>query len=673
MAKKAKKADEQIISEAKERLSLCQEAWDEIYDAAKEDVRFKNGDQWPEKIRKKREAQGRPCLTINRLPQFIKQVVGDQRQNRPSIKVLPAEKGDMQVAFIREGLIRHIQHASNADAAYDMAFEQAVSGGIGFFRIRVDYINDCGFEQDIIIDRVTNPFNVYIDPAYTKADASDIDYGFILEWVRRDDFEAKWPGKKAASFSSESNSEPDWIRESEVLVCEYWRKVPDTAEILLLSDASVVDAKDLTEEVLLSMEEQGVTVVSSRKVKVKRVESYVLSCDDILESAPDYPGKYIPIIPVFGEEDYVDGKRILKSLIRYAKDPQRMYNYWRTAATEMVALAKAAPWIVEQRQIEGFEDQWDNIHTDARTYVTVNDGTGAPMRDQGAPIPAGFLNESRETADEMKSVIGIFDAGLGNQSNETSGRAILARQRESDTSTFAFTDNLGRSLNYGGRVVDDLIPYVYGSERITRVMGEDGETEQITINKQLPDGAKAFDITQGKYDIIIKTGPSYATQRTEAANSMMEFVQAFPAAGGLIGDLIAENMDWPGAEKIAERLKTMLPKQLQGEGAGLPPQVQQMVEQMQQAMQGMQAQLAEAQQKAQSEGEKLKIDAYKAETERLKVMRESMGPDAIQAIVVQTVRDLFTQQGADVPPAAGPLPPGQMQFEQPPPQQELIP
>lgn len=641
----ASKADRAILEEAKKRLTYAIEQWSPIYDEALSDLEFKNGDQWPDDIKAARAKKGQPCLTINRLPQFVKQVVGDQRQNRTAIKIQPVESNDKDAAEIREGIIRQIQNASAAEAAYDTAFESAVSCGIGFFRIAIEYASEDTFDQDITVHRINNPLSVFIDPTFQQSDASDIDFAFVAQWLSRDAFEARYPKKKPSSFS-DVDQYSDLANDSDnVMIVEYWRRVKTKRSLLLLSDGSVIEADLFTEERAEAMLEDGVQVVAERVVDSHRVESYTLSADDVLESITDYPGRNIPIVAVFGEEDNVAGQRILRSLIRFAKDPQRMYNYWRTAATEMVALGKSAPWLVTPEQIEGFESQWSNANNGSSAFLYYNaTAAGRPTRDSGPSVPSAFLTESRETAEEMKSTIGIFNAGLGDQSNETSGRAILARQRESDTATFAFIDNLARAIRFAGKIMIDLIPHVYSNERIIRVLGNDDSERVVKINQEIPgSGARIYDMTVGKYDVVVSTGPSYATQRTEAANSMMSFVQAVPQAATLVSDLIAKNMDWPGSDEIADRLKTMLPDQLKEPEEGepqLPPEVAQDLQQMQQAMQQMHAQLQQAH-AALSEKDmderKLNIDAYKAETERLKLLQPAMTADEINELVMQAV------------------------------------
>lgn len=652
----ATKAEKTILDEAKKRLTYAIEQWGDIYDEALSDIEFKNGNQWPEDIKSSRAKRGQPCLTINRLPQFIKQVVGDQRQNRTAIKIQPVETNDSDAAEIRESIIRQIQNASAAEAAYDTAFESAVSCGIGFFRIAIEYTSEDTFDQDITVHRITNPLSVFIDPTFQSADAGDINFAFVAQWMSKDAFEERWPKRKPRSFSdidiySDLANDPD-----NVMIVEYWRRVKIKRTLLLLSDGSVIESDLFTEDRAEAMLEDGVQVVAERVVDSHRVECYTLSSDDVLEAITEYPGRYIPVVPVFGEEDNLGGKRILRSLIRFAKDPQRMYNYWRTAATEMVALGKSTPWLVTPEQIEGFETQWANANNGNSAFLYYNaTAAGRPARDSGPAVPSAFLTESRETAEEMKSTIGIFNAGLGDQSNETSGRAILARQRESDTATFAFIDNLSRAIRRAGQIMIDLIPHVYSNERIIRVLGIDESERLIKINQEIPgSGARIYDMTVGKYDVVVSTGPSYATQRTEAANSMMSFVQAVPQAATLVSDLIAKNMDWPGADEIADRLKTMLPDQLKKPEDGepqLPPEVAQDLQQMQQAMQQMQAQLQQAHaelSEQEIDKQKIAIDAYKAETDRLKLLQPAMTADEINGLVMQAVTQAMANNLTDV-------------------------
>lgn len=608
------KTDEDILTEAKERFKLCQEADAENRQNYEDDVRFARlGEQWPDDVKKQREQEGRPCLTINRMPSFLRQVINDARINTPSIKAHPVDSGDdKETAEVINGLVKNIEVSSNADVAYDTALECAVTGGFGYFRIDIDYAHDDSFDKDIMIERIVNPLTVYGDPASEACDASDWRYGFITEMIPKSEYERRW--KKSEKVDWEAYSiDADWLSEESVRVAEYWSREEVSKTICLMSNGAVIDEDDYEKNrELFDLAE--ITCVKDRKTASYKVMHYVLSGCEVLEET-EWSGRYIPIIPVYGDEVFVDGKRHFLSLIRFAKDAQRQYNYWRTTSTELVALAPKAPFIGPKGSFNSDAEKWATANVKSHAYIEY-DGGMPPQRQGFAGPPAGAIQEALNASDDMKSIMGIYDASLGARSNETSGRAIMARQREGDVGTFNFIDNLSRAMRYAGRVIIDLLPSVYDSKRIIRVIGEDESNKQVTINDEYEDNGvmKLHDLTIGKYDVTVQTGPSYTTKREESSGQMMEMLRVFPQAAPIIGDLVAKNLDWPGADKIAERLKAMLPPQIQQLESGkvADPQAQAAIAQMNNQMQQMQAQMQQGMQyiqKLQDENKMLKQSA----------------------------------------------------------------
>lgn len=674
--------DEDLISEARKAFDRCVEKERDNRTNWLDDVRFARlGEQWPAAVRKQRQLEGRPCLTINRLPAFIRQVTNDARQNTPSIKFHPVGDGaDQETAKIYDGLVRNIEYTSNADVAYDNALDNAVTGGFGYFRVCTEYADDDVFEQDLRIEAIKNPLSVYGDPMSTAADSADWNVSFITDMYSRADFKKKWPKAEASDFSAESR-DSDWFTQDEVRVAEWWTREEVPATLVKLSNGNVM-LEQTYEENRDFFDGLEITIVAQRPTKTMKVTQRIISGSEVLETN-DWAGKYIPIIPVYGDEVMVDGERHFLSLVRFAKDPQQMLNFWRTASTELVALAPKTPFIGAVGQFATDSVKWQSANTVSYPYIeydAVDVGgalVGAPQRQPFAGPPAGALQEAINASDDMKSIMGIFDASLGAQSNETSGRAILARQREGDVSTFNFTDNLSRGIRHCGRILCDMIPKTYSGPRMLRVIHEDGTNQQVPVNGMQPpqvqqqgamdqqqaaqNVARVFDLTAGKYDVTCETGPSYTTRREEAASQIIEFMRAVPASAALIGDLLAKNLDWPGADEIAERLKKMLPAQLQGQD----PQAQaaqQQVQQLTQALHQMQQQVNDKHADRQIDVDKNRIDAYNAETNRLKVTAPAMGPQEIQMLVMQTVQQLL--QSPDVLPGDGnaapqpPAPPG---------------
>lgn len=690
--------DEDLLKDAKKAFQRASEAESKNRQNWLDDVRFARlGEQWPEVVRKQREAEGRPCLTLNRLPAFIRQVTNDARQNSPSIKFHPVGDGaDQATAKILDGLTRNIEYTSNADVAYDTALENAVTGGFGYFRISTDYAADDAFDQDIRIERIPNPLSVYGDPLSFGADSADWNSAFITEMWDAEAFRKAWPGASESDFDADSRDHPNWYSGDQVRVAEYWTREEVPAKLLRLSNGMVMfeieylKIKDL-------LEVQQISVTGDRPTKTQRVTQRIITGADVLETNK-WAGKYIPIVPVYGDEVIVDGERHLLSLVRFAKDPQQMLNFWRTASTELVALAPKTPFIGPVGAFNTDAAKWATANSVSHAYIEYDAvlGGAAPQRQQFAGPPAGALQEAINASDDMKSIMGIFDASLGARSNETSGRAILARQREGDVSTFNYIDNLSRAIRHAGRIIADLIPKVYDTPRIIRVIHEDGTNKNVKINQEhQPDPdekqdqqenmeglIRMFDLTAGKYDVTCEAGPSYTTKREESASQMVEFMRAVPQAGALMGDLVAQNLDWPGADDIAERLKSMLPPPAQGQNPQMM-QAQQQIQQMQQQMGQMGQQLQEAQRDKTLEARKLDIDAYNAETNRIKAAGAGMNPEQVQMLVMQTLQQAL--QSPDVlpgpPPAVPPMiqPPGppqrpeQQQHPEPPPGGFLTP
>lgn len=603
--------EDKLLIQARKDYERARDAWHQNQEAAREDLRFARlGEQWPVEIEQARKRESRPCLTFNKMPAFIRQVVNDARQNKPSVKVHPQDSGaDKRVAEIYDGLIRNIEVTSDADVATDTAIEHAVGQGFGFWRYNITRASDDTFEKDIVIERVANPFTVYGDPRSTAADSSDWNVAFIVTTLTKDEFEREYPDAERTDWDHDFRDCPEWLDGDDVTVAEWWTREKVRRQIVALSDGTIEDA-DTVKERAEELQAAGITVVGKpEEVESFKVTQRLMSGAEVLKTV-EWAGKYIPIVPVYGDEVIDEaGKRWFRSLIRDAKSAQQMFNYWRTTTTELIALAPKAPWVGEEGAFDA-DPNWATANSVSHSKLEYAHGKQPPQRQPFSGVPAGALQEALNAADDMKSIIGIYDASLGARSNETSGRAIMARQREGDVSTFHFIDNLSRAIRHGGRILLDLIPKVYTTERMIRVLGEDltPSTAQVAPTGQAVTEHtdetghvinRIFDLSAGKYDLTVSAGPSFTTRREEAAMSMEAFIQKVPQAAPLIGDLYAEAQDWPLADKIGERLKLLLPPQLQGQGGGVPPQVQQMIQQGQQVIQQQGAQLQQAQQENQ--------------------------------------------------------------------------
>lgn len=655
----AEKTDnDDLLLQGREAFEKCQDAEQDNRREALDDIRFSRlGEQWPDAILKQREITKRPCLTINKMPAFIRQVVNDARQNKPSIKVHPVDSGaDVHTADVINGLIRNIEYTSNADVAYDTAIEASVSGGFGYWRIGMDYAYDDTFEMDLNIERVANQFAVYGDPNSMAADSSDWNVAFVIDRVLKTEYKSRYKDKKNADgndmcvdFDSDAWTKADsWVDDDAVLIAEWWRREEVEKEIVKLSNGIVYETEKLKNDpglsdITLGLETGMLQIVGEpRTTKSHKVTQVIMTGADVIE-INEWPGKYIPIVPVYGDEIVIEGKRYFRSLIHNAKDAQRMFNYWRTTSTELVALAPRVPFIGRKGTFDSDAERWATANTESHSYLEF-DGE-MPQRQPLDVGPAGgALQEALNASDDMKTIIGLYDASLGARSNETSGKAIMARQREGDVATFHFIDNLSRAIRHTGRILIDLIPKVYTGERVVRVLGEDGSPRSVTINSQEPqpvtkaDGQPEMDktgqaimslhdIAAGKYDLTVTSGPSFTTRREEAAAQMTELVRAFPQAAPFVADIMAKNFDWPGADEIAKRFEAMNPMNQQQQ---IPPEVQK-------ALQEMQAAIAQLQ----GENKDLKagnnIKMFEAQTKRMDVEGDQkmdqmrLGVDLIKA------------------------------------------
>jgi hypothetical protein len=613
-------SDDDILKEAKAAFDLAADAEAENRREALDDLRFARlGEQWPEKVRRERELEGRPCLTINRLPAFIRQVVNDARQNKPAIAVHPVDDGaDPDTAEVFNGLIRHIEQSSDAEVAYDTALDFAVTSGVGYFRINTRYAADDGFDQDIAVERVANPFSIYGDPDSTAADSGDWNVAFVVDSLPKAAFAARWKGAEAVDWAADGPS--SGMDGERVSVAEYWRRERVLRTVLALSDGQVVEEGVYAAQKAM-FDALGVKPVGRpRPAASHKVVQRIVSGAEVLETV-DWAGRFIPIVPVYGEELMVDGRRRLRSLVRDAKDPQRMFNYWRTTSTELVALAPKAPFIGRKGAFETDAAKWATANVQSHPYIEY-DGPEPPMRQGFAGVPAGALQEALNASDDMKSIMGLHDASLGARSNETSGRAIMARQREGDVSTFHYIDNLSRAIRHAGRIMLDLIPKVYATARVVRVLGPDGAPTSVGVaagGKADPLGplrkiGKIYDLAAGKYDLTVRSGPSFTSRREEAATQMIELIRAYPAAAPVIGDLLARNLDWPGADEIAGRLAALVPPQARGAA----PEAEAARAQLAQALAAAKAQIEALKQDRSHAARRLEIEAFEAETDRLR-------------------------------------------------------
>ena len=590
-----------VIEEAKEFLRFCSDNDSNNRVEALDDLKFAGGDQWPVEIQNSRLLESRPYLTINKIDAYCRQITNQQRQQRPRIKAHGMnDQSDEKVAEIITGICRHIENQSDADAAYDNAFDFAVRMGWGYWRITHDYPRPDSFDQEIYIKRIENPFMVYFDPNSNEPDGSDAEKCLITEVISKEAFRKMYPGADdGGGFTPRGtgDSQSEWITREDIRVAEYFYTERKRMKLLLLSDGTTCYEDEKPSEVV--MQDARIYVVSKRETIKKQIKWCKLTGMQILEQR-NWAGSYIPVVPVYGQQLIVDSKKKKFGLTRMAKDPQRMYNFWSTALTESVALAPKAKFLLAEGQDEGHEMEWNTANIKSmpvlRYKQTDSEGRIAPVptRIQPEPPPAGMVTALQGLDGDLKAVVGIYDPSQLPNGNQ-SGKAINGMQQQTDMTNFHYYDNLTRSIRQTGRIILDLIPHIYDKERVLRIIGADGKGELITLNQRAMNDQGVEEIlnnvTVGQYDVVMETGPGYSSKRQEAVESMVQMLQVDPALMQQAGDLVFRNMDFPGAEIIADRLAAANPLAQIDEKSDIPPQVQMQLAQSQQTIQQLQQQL----------------------------------------------------------------------------------
>lgn len=663
--------DGDIIAEAIEFRNLCLQYNKDNIRLGKEDLEFLAGNQLGSDEVLSRQQNGRPIIQINKLPTFLHQVTNDNLENTPSIKVHPVDdEADEDVAEILNGLIKNIEYSSNADSAYDTAVNFATAIGFGYFRIITDYCSEKSFDQDIKITRIANPFSVHFDYASTEPDGSDAERVMIETLIERKVFRQMYP--KNNIDDGLTFKDKGWVKDEEVLIAEYYRVEYKNDTLLLLSDGQSVFKSELNGQEL----PEG-AVVKERKSARKTVMLYKLTATEILERTEIKCG-WIPVFPVYGNEINIDGKIIRFGIVRNAKDPCRLYSYFLSQAAEEISARSKTPWIIAEGQDAGYEQDWLFSNRTTKPYLkykpTMFAGQLAPPphRNQSAEFPSGFMAMAAHANDDIKATTGLFDSSLGASSNASSGRQEIAQQRQGDMATANYADSLRKSIRQCGRCIVSMIPYYYDSERVVRTIGQDGSVSHTKINEQVDpqENEKGAiitvinDISVGTYDVTISTGPSYQTQRLEAADSMLQMAQSYPKLMEVAGDKVIRALDWPNADEIADRVaKSIPPEFMAGENkeeeqTELPPEMMQAMKSdhdqmiaLQQQLQDMSVQLAEAQS---GNAVKIQIEQMRGETAKdvaelngmIKLLTEKM---SVPMLTKDVVEDLAEDDQQEMP------------------------
>lgn len=574
---KKTKDDATICRQALERYARGIERERININEAYEDLKFSAGEQWSKTDIEVR--QGRPMLTINRLPQFIRQITGDMRKMKPSIRVVPVDgRGDKDTAETIEGMIRYIENRSDSSHPYMAGADSQVRCGIGHIQVIKEYASDSTFNQELRITGVSDGVSVVWDPDAVQPSKEDAKWCIVPHDISRDAFEENYPNANVEDFDSSkvTATSDGWFDNDIVRVAEYWIKKPVKKLLALLPDGGIADLTDKDET---ERSEIGKTAKKVEERDGYQICRYLITAAHVLETT-EWPGNHIPVVPVIGEEIKIGRKTVRHGLIRFARDPQRLYNYYSSTDAEVVALQPKAPFIATQKNVEKHADIWETANNKAHPVLiyTPDPANGGQKPDRvQPPVSSQGINEGLlRSIDDMKSVIGIYDPGLGKPGAAKSGKAILAEQQEGDTGSFVYVDNWTRAIKRCGTIIADLIQHVYDSERMIRIMGEDGKVDLKWINK--PTGMQVLDeetgessgtekiendVTIGAYDIVMDSGPSYATKRESAAANMTEFVRSAPETAPAIMDLVAKAQDWPLADEVGKRLEAIAPPPIQ--------------------------------------------------------------------------------------------------------------
>jgi hypothetical protein len=595
-----------------------------------DDLRFSAGEQWDPKVLQQRT--GLPCLVINTIPQFTAQLVGDWRESRKAIKIVPSTNEDTDIADIREDLVRNIEMQSRSDRVYDQTFESMVQCGDGAFKVTAEYAKDDVFDQDIFIRPIEDPLSVVWDRFSVDPTGRDAQRVFVDDKIPKDEFTRKWPNAGGGSDLMEGDKTgraamAGWIDQEAYRVTEYWRMIERQCTLALFKNGRVYEIDDSNMEQLI---EANGPPVKTRLSWCRYAQMHYCTGWKILAGPYEYRMNRLPIIRMSGRIVNIAGRRVRYGLVRFMKDPSRLKNFWRSIAAEQLGYAPKAQWLATQSAVEGREEAFRKAHLTRNPLLIVNDeaiiGQNIQRIEPPAPQAAIFQEVAMNTQD-MKDVSGIQDASLGIRGNETSGKAIMSRQHEGDIASQTYYDNADAALLEAGDVINQLIPQIYDGTRVVRLIGQDESIKFQRIND--PMDPHAVDLGAGKYDVALTTGTSYTTRRVEAAQAMMDAIQVWPQLMSVAGDLVAKAQDWPGAEELAERLKKTIPPQFldekDGGQGGVPPEV---VQQMQQELMRLQSENQELKTDKTIEFKKLELMSYDAETKRIHALNQDFGKES---------------------------------------------
>lgn len=678
-----------IVGEAKIRFARVQDLLSKSRALAVDDTKFVLGDsdnkwQWPDDIAQGRRLDKSPCLTVNVTAQHCNQIINNIRQNRPQCRVTPGDaEADKKTAEILGGLLRNIQASSNADVAHDTGAEHAIYGGEGYWRVLTEFESPTSFKQVIVIAPIENPQLVYVDP-FCGMDRLKAQWGFVFEDITKEQCQRDY---KIEPASWASDGAKGWVSEYTVRIADYYYCVNEPDTVYMLPDGSTILESEAKAqggpEIVAQIKQAAELLAAQTGGKTSRATSTpkwkyckLIGGHDKPVDEQDWAGSYLPIITVIGKEVNVNGEIIRKGVVRDLKDPARMVNYSFSAAVETIALQNKIPYIAPAEAIEGYENEWAAANQSKAAYLPYNhvDENGNPIpkpeRQQPAVMPSAQVQMLQLSTDQMRAASGQQNANFGIKSEAASGVGIQRLKVQGETATFHFPDNLARALYDEAVVIIDLIPKVMDTKQIVRILGIDGKESQAVLDPDHPEAfgeidagdLKAiFNPTVGRYDVVIDTGPSYQTQRQEAAAALTELASRNPQLMQVAGDIVMKSYDFPFSDALADRLKKTLPPNLQDDKdkPQIPPQVQQQMDQMQAHIKDMGAALNNAsdqvdklQAEAEENEKKLSIDAYSKITDRAKLLMPLLTPEIAQQFMLQTMQQAL-QHADPIPDEMG--------------------
>lgn len=610
---------EKLLEEGKSRFQRTLDYYNEEYQRGGEDVDFALGAQWDEAELRKRSEDSRPALTENHLMPFVEQIVNSAREMRPSVKVSPVDDlGDTDTAEVFKGAIRNIERQSKASVAYDTAVQNSVMSGYGWIRVNTDYSDPMSFTQEAKIEAVVDWRSAMLDPAHEMIDGSDAEYGFIYKDIEKTTFEKEYPDHDPVDFDGE------WAQgtgeDEKVRIVEYFYKEHEIIKIYecLLQDGSV---QVLTKTQKEDIEKAGfyLKIIQERETRLPTVKWCKLYGNGILEET-EWLGQYIPLVPVYGKLVWHKERLKSYSLIKHAKDPQRMLNIVKTTIAEIVgSQPKNQPMVGAVGQFDT-DGRWENANVE--NYATLeydlvfatdevtNQSMLAPppMKQQPLQVSPALFQIEANAQLGIKASLGMYEENRGDESNAISGVAIKARQLRGDKSTFHFIDNLASSIRHVGVILIDLIPKLYTRKQIMRIIGSDDKEKTITIdpNAQTNKVEGIYNLNVGKYDVDTDIGPSYATQQQEFLDISKELMGVNPDYAMLAGDKIIEAAGGPYAEVIAERIRANMPAEMQSDDP-MAMKLMEVMKELQATKEQEQMLMAALEDKKKNEAEELNI------------------------------------------------------------------